>query len=107
MEAFRLFSLNTTVITDHMNKLAGYSSGELDPIFVIAYCDVSDFPKLCENYLLNISQQKYTGFTAPELYSSGDKHEVVVENAKLFTFEETRKFQGQSVTFLHCLLHLN
>jgi len=101
-EAFRLFSLDTTVITEHLNKLAGYNSVGVDPIFVVAYCQVSDFSSLCEKYRELISKQSYSEFSIP---IDREKDEPT-NQGRLFTFAETRKFRSQEVTFFHLLLDL-
>ncbi|TDF35516.1 hypothetical protein EYS14_19045 [Alteromonadaceae bacterium M269] len=104
-EAFRLFSLDTTVITEHLNKLAGYNPEGLSPIFILIYSQVIDFNALCSKYKSLIEEQEYTNFSAPI-----NKNEELDRNrssGRLFTFSETRGYRSQEITFYHCLLDLS
>lgn len=100
-EAFRLFSNNTKVITDHLNKLAGYNPVGLDPIFILGYCDVKNFGTLCSNYQSTIKSTPYTNFSEP----IGKNEMLPINQGRLFAFSETRAlYDRQEITFFHILL---
>lgn len=100
-EAFRLFSNDTKVITDHLNKLSGYNPEGLDPIFILGYCDVNDFGSLCSKYQNTIKGMIYNDFSLPL-----DKDKMLqTTQGKLFAFSETRELHDrQEITFFHILL---
>lgn len=100
-EAFRLFSNDTKVITDHLNKLSGYNPEGLDPIFILGYCNVNDFGSLCSKYQNKIKSMIYNDFSLPL-----DKDTMLpTTQGRLFAFSETRILSGrQEITFFHILL---
>lgn len=103
-EAFRLFSNDTNVIKNHLNKLSDYNPEGLDPIFIMGYCDVKNFGRLCSNYQSTIKSTPYTNFSEPI-----SKNEMLpINQGGLFTFSETRSLHGrQEITFFHILLNLH
>jgi hypothetical protein len=103
-EAFRLFSNDTKVITDHLNKLSGYNPEGLDPIFILGYCNVNDFGSLCSKYQNTINDMIYNDFSLPL-----DKDKMLpTTQGRLFAFSETRSLHDrQEITFFHILLNLH
>ena len=103
-EAFRLFSLNTTVISEHLNKIVGYDNESLSPVFIVAYCDVNDFPALVSDYAKFIASQDYTGFTVD---SDAKKSIDFLQNTDhLWLGIERRRRNRQEIIFYHLLLSM-
>ncbi|MEE3636456.1 hypothetical protein UIA24_19705 [Pseudomonas sp. AL 58] len=104
-EAFRLFSLDTTVIFDHLNKVAGYDHESLSPVFIAAYCDVSDFSGLVSKYRQLVSKQDYAGYNVA--VSSPDEVESLHDTDHIWLGTETRRRDRRDVIFYHLLLNLH
>lgn len=104
-EAFRLFSLNTTVITEHLNKIAGYDNESLSPVFIAAYCDVSDFSALVRGYAKFIADQNYAGFTVES--ATGSTVETLYDRDHLWLGMERRRRNHREIIFYHLLLNLS
>ncbi|EGR1702064.1 hypothetical protein ACSA3Z_001185 [Vibrio cholerae] len=68
-EAFRLLKWDTTVINDHMDKLAGYDRECFDTIFVVVYAFDNDFVTLLDKYKNHIKQRQHIGFTKANGYA--------------------------------------
>lgn len=103
-EAFRLFSLDTTVITDHLNKIAEYDNESLSPVFIAAYCDVSDFDALVSGYAKLIATQDYAGFTVE---SEADSRVESLHNTdQLWLGVERRRRSHREIIFYHLLLNM-
>ncbi|MCA7979303.1 hypothetical protein LGM57_23550 [Burkholderia cepacia] len=103
-EAFRLSSLDSTVISEHVNKIAGYDSECLSPVFIVAYCDVGDFMSLVQKYVQFITGLDYDGFS-----SSGAARIHLDELRKtdhIWMGIETRQRGGRDIYFYHLLLNL-
>ena len=103
-EAFRLFSLNKKVITEHLNKVSGYDAEALSPVFMVAYCDAKDFSKLTVGYHNFISKTDYTGYKKDGLAVKIDE-ESVTDN--LWVCTETRLRGEREVMFCHLLLNMH
>lgn len=103
-EAFRLFSLDTTVILEHLNKIAGYDNESLSPVFIAAYCDVSNFNELVKHYACYIASKDYTGF--PVESGGRSKIEVQHDTDHLWLGMERRRRGNQDVIFYHLLLNM-
>jgi hypothetical protein len=103
-EAFRLFSLDTTVIFEHLNKIAGYDNESLSPIFIVAYCDVSDFDALVRDYSSFIASQNYTGF--PVNLMTGSGVETLDSPDHIWLGMERRWRNHQEIIFYHLLLNM-
>lgn len=103
-EAFRIFSLDTTVIFEHLNKIAGYDNESLSPVFIAAYCDVSDFAELVRGYVKLITTQDYVGFTV----ESGDHSRVEspCHTDQLWLGMERRRRGNREIIFYHLLLNM-
>jgi hypothetical protein len=104
-EAFRLSSLETKVISDHLNKIAGYDNEFLSPIFVVAYCDVGDFEGLVERYVDFVNGEDYAGFSpsiAPDTRLTEQK-----KAGHVWMGVETRHRGDQDVSLYHLLLNLS
>lgn len=99
-EAFRLFSLDTTVISEHLNKIAGYDNESLSPVFIAAYCDVSNFTVLVHNYKNLIDTLKYDGF------EPNSKVEEDCHTDHLWLGMERRRRGSREVIFYHLLLNM-
>ena len=104
MEAFRLFSNDTTVIDSHLNKVAGYDQQCLSPVFIIAYCDVNNFLKLCESYNHDCIKREYSGFKK----SSSNEHVFmsVEDTSTVKIYKEIRYRGGKPITFYHFMVNL-
>ena len=103
-EAFRLFSKDTTVISEHLDKIAKYDNEALSPVFIVAYCDVSDFPGLALGYREHIARRDYFGF------KMGSEAACTVETLRdtglLWLGMERRLRNHREVTFYHILLNM-
>jgi hypothetical protein len=103
-EAFRLFSTNTKVISDHLNKIAGYDSESLSPVFIVAYCDVSDFGALTSGYSAFIAGTDYTGFTVDA--EAGNSVKALHNTDHLWLGMEQRRRNHRGIVFYHLLLNM-
>jgi hypothetical protein len=104
-EAFRLFSLNTTVISEHLNKISGYDNESLSPVFIAAYCDVSDFSALVRDYAEFITSRDYTGFTVES--EAGSRVETLHNSDHLWLGMERRLRNHREIIFYHLLLNMS
>lgn len=104
MEAFRLFSNDTTVINSHLNKVAGYDQQCLSPVFIIAYCDVNDFSTLCNNYSHDSLQREYNGFKKSSLKE--DEFVNIEDSSTVKTYKETRYRGKKPIKIYHFLVNL-
>lgn len=104
MEAFRLFSNDTTVINNHLNKVAGYDQECLSPVFIIAYCDVADFPGLCANYHSDNQEREYNGYS--KSLSKKDAFRVIEDSPTVTKYEETRFRGSKPIVFYHFMVNL-
>lgn len=103
-EAFRLFSLDTTVISLHLNKIALYDKESLNPVFIAAYCDVTDFAELVRGYSAFIATQNYTDFTIiPE---TGNTVQTLDDTDHLWLGMERRRRDRREIIFYHLLLNM-
>lgn len=103
-EAFRLFSKDTTVISGHLNKIAGYDNESLSPVFIAAYCDVNDFNGLVRDYAGFIGNQDYAGFTTDS--EIGNMVQPLHDTDHLWLGMERRRRNHREVIFYHLLLNM-
>lgn len=103
-EAFRLFSIDTTVISEHLNKIAGYDNESVSPVFIVAYCDVNDFDALVRGYSAFIASQNYTGYTVDSL--TGSSLEGLDCTDQLWLGMERRRRGYREIIFYHLLLNM-
>lgn len=102
-EAFRLFSMNTTVINEHLNKIARYDEECLSTVFIVAYCDVDDFKTLVNSYKAHIPTISYTGFLAQP---SPRTDLTTLHNKRSFWLgREIRFINSEEVVFYHLMLN--
>lgn len=103
-EAFRLFSNDTTVISEHLNKIRGYDNESLSPVFIAVYCDVSEFDRLVCNYTEFITKAEYDGFNRP----LKDGHAIIqlINSDHIWMGMESRKRGAQEVFIYHLLLNM-
>lgn len=104
MEAFRLFSNDTTVINTHLNKISGYDQECLGVVFVIAYCDVADFSGLCGKYEADTQIREYAGFTKG--LNDSEKLTVRENSSTIKSYREVRYRDGKPITIYHLMLNL-
>ncbi len=104
-EAFRLFSIDTTVISEHLNKIAGYDNESVSPVFIVAYCDVNDFYALVRGYSEFIANQNYTGFTVDS--RTGSCIEELNCTDQLWLGMERRRRGYREIIFYHLLLNMS
>jgi len=103
-EAFRLFSLETTNIKEHINKLDGYNADGCQTLIVMAYTDVNDFVTLCNNYEKLLTTMDYKGF---DKLNSLTNHTFTILESKSTTikiFQEVRYKNNIEVHIYHFLL---
>lgn len=104
-EAFRLFSVDTTTIGTHLNKIAGYDGESLSPVVMVGYCDVTNFPNLVEGYKSYVSAQTYKGYTTVKDTLS------VLETAHdvdhIWLGSEIRRRGSKDIVFYHLLINLH
>ncbi|BBF85502.1 hypothetical protein DLM_1886 [Aquitalea magnusonii] len=103
-EAFRLFSKDAKVISDHLNKIAGYDNESLSPVFIVAYCDVNDFDALVSGYSAFIASQNYTGFTIDSLTDGSIR--TLDFKGHLWIGMERRWRGHREIIFYHLLLNM-
>lgn len=87
-----------------MNKIAGYDNESLSPVFITAYCDVSDFDTLVKGYIDYINKQNYSGFTVDQEISNSVKPLQYTDN--LWMGIEQRRRNNQEIIFYHLLLNM-
>lgn len=104
-EAFRLSSLDTTVVKLHLNKIAGYDAESLSPVFIVGYCDVSNFPELVAWYGSYVSGQEYVGYTVAE--DSIGKVNTLEHTDHIWLGTETRRRDRKDIVFYHTLINLH
>ncbi|MDO9106444.1 MAG: hypothetical protein Q7U57_15955 [Methylovulum sp.] len=104
-EAFRLFSIDNTVISKHLNKIAGYDNESLSPVIIVAYCDVSDFAGLVHGYSKFIDQKEYTGFTV-DTEKGGIAEDKPECTDQLWLGSELRRRNQREIVFYHLLLNM-
>lgn len=104
MEAFRLFSNDTTVISDHLNKIAGYDQECLSPVFIITYCDVTNFSSLCINYNNDCQEKEYKGFK--KSLEKEDSLTAIINSSTVTTYKETRFRGNKPIIFYHLMVNL-
>lgn len=104
-EAFRLFSLDTKVISEHLDKIAGYDAESLSPVFMVGYCDVKGFSGLVKGYGLYISKKQYVGYAVVE--DSPKELTVLCDTDHIWMAKETRRRDRKDICFYHLLLNLH
>lgn len=104
-EAFRLFSLDTTVISQHLNKIAGYDAESLSPVFMVGYCDVEKFSELVTGYGPYVSKQQYAGYTVAE--DSPGEVTALCNTDHIWLGTETRRRDRKNIVFYHLLINLH
>ena len=104
-EAFRLFSVDTTVIREHLNKMAGYDGESLSPVVMVGYCDVKDFPKLVRGYKAHVSKQTYSGYTAVD--GTPGVLETFLDEDHIWSGNEIRRRGHKDIVFYHLLINLH
>ena len=104
MEAFRLFSNDTTVINSHLNKIVGYDQESLSPVFIIAYCDVTNFIDLCDKYYKDTKSRDYIGFKKSA--SQNDLITPIEKSQNLNYFKEVRYRDRKPIVIYHMMINL-
>lgn len=104
-EAFRLFSLDTTVVTQHLDKIAGYDAESLSPVFMVGYCDVSNFSELVAWYGPYVSGREYVGYTVAE--DSIGEVKTLHHIDHIWLGSETRRRYRKDIVFYHVLINLH
>ena len=104
MEAFRLFSNDTTVINTHLNKISGYDQECLGIVFIIGYCDVADFSGLCRKYEAATKVRTYAGFTKG--LSDADELTVREKSNTIKSYREVRYRGDKPITIYHLMINL-
>lgn len=103
-EAFRLFSANTNVIKEHINKLDGYNADGCHTLIVMAYTHVNDFVALCNNYQEILKTFDYKGF---DKLTSLEEHSfdmLDTKSSKIKLLKEVRYQNNEAVAVYHFLL---
>lgn len=104
-EAFRLFSVDTTTIREHLNKISGYDGESLNPVVMVGYCDVKNFPSLVEGYQAYVLGNTYKGYTAVEGASGLLKEFHDVDH--IWLGSEIRRRGRKDIVFYHLLINLH
>lgn len=104
-EAFRLFSVDTNVIREHFNKLAGYDGESLSPVVMVGYCDVKNFSKLVSGYKDHVSKQTYSGYTAVD--GKPGVLETLRNEEHIWSGSEIRRRGHKDIVFYHLLINLH
>lgn len=104
-EAFRLFSTDTGVISDHLSKISGYDNESLSPVFVVAYCDIVDFQALIDGYVTLVGSMDYVGFTRPAF--SGEVQVLTWQRSAHRWLGVERRHRGhKEIIIYHLLLNM-
>jgi len=104
-EAFRLLNWNTTVINDHMDKLAGYDREGFDTIFVVVYAFDKDFITLLSKYKNHISNRNHKDFIKAGGYSLDT---VNGEDSDTFWMGKEQRMRGNlTVSIYHIVINFN
>lgn len=104
-EAFRLFSVDTNVIKEHLNKMAGYDGESLSPVVMVSYCDVKDFSNLVRGYKDHVSKQTYSGYTAVD--GKPGVLETLRDEDHIWSGSEIRRRGHKDIVFYHLLINLH
>lgn len=104
IEAFRLTSLNKNYISTHIEKLSGYNALGMEDVFVVVYCYLNNFNKLCDDYLEYLNSLSYTGFDPSAKMNVDDRFSEVKKSPNLRVYREERKVNGMPVRLFHYLL---
>lgn len=104
-EAFRLFSVDTKVVKDHLNKIAGYDGESLSPVVMVGYCDVKDFSKLVRGYKDLVSEQTYSGYT--DVDGRPGVLETLRDEDHIWSGSEIRRRGHKDIVFYHLLINLH
>jgi hypothetical protein len=102
-EAFRLFSADTTVIFEHLDKITKYDNEALSPVFIVAYCHVENFGTLARSYKTLINTRDYVGYTS--VNEVDNRVTLLEETDQLWIGSETRLRGQRAVVFYHMLLN--
>ena len=103
-EAFRLLSVNTNVIEEHINKLDGYNADGCHTLIIMAYTHVNDFVELCNNYQEILKTFDYKGF---DKLTSLEEHSFDIldtKSSKIKLLKEVRYQNNEAVVVYHFLL---
>lgn len=104
-EAFRLTSVDTTVIQQHLNKIMGYNPESLSPVFIVGYCDALNFSNLVAGYKSYVQSIEYTGHTlGPVLLNEIKDFE---ETDHIWLGTEIRQRNLKDIVFYHLLINLH
>ena len=87
-----------------VTKIAGYDNESLSPIFIVAYCDVSDFDALVRDYSSFIASQNYNGFTVNSV--TGSHVETLDSPDHIWLGMERRRRSRREIIFYHLLLNM-
>lgn len=103
-EAFRLFSLETDNIKEHINKLDGYNPDGCQTLVVMAYTNVNDFVTLCNNYENLLSIMDYKGFDKLSSFNNHNFNNIELESVTIKILQEVRYKNNVEVNIYHFLL---
>ncbi|WP_193392569.1 hypothetical protein [Aeromonas allosaccharophila] len=104
-EAFRLFSVDTNTIGEHLNKIAGYDGESLSPVVIVGYCDVKKFANLVEGYQAYVSAHPYKGYMSVE--SSSGMLKTLHNVDHIWLGNEIRRRGHKDIVFYHLLINLH
>ena len=88
----------------YKNKIAGYDQECLSPVFIIAYCDVSNFIALCDKYYENTKKRNYTGFEKSA--SEDDNIQSIVSSQTINFYKEVRYRGRKPIVIYHMMINL-
>jgi len=103
-EAFRLFSVDTTTISEHINKLDGYNPDGSQIIILMVYTKVKDFVELCKKYEKFLQTFEYKGFDKLSSLSKHSFEEMVSNSSNIKLLKEVRYKNGKEMNLYHYLL---
>jgi len=103
-EAFRLSSVDTTTISEHINKLDGYNPDGSQIIILMVYTKVKDFVELCKKYEKFLQTFEYKGFDKLSSLSKHSFEEMVSNSSNIKLLKEVRYKNGKEMNLYHYLL---
>ncbi len=103
-EAFRLFSVDTTTINEHINKLNGYNANGCQTVIVMIYSNVNDFVSLCTNYQGFLKTFDYKGFDNLACLKTHSLDEIDSSSTNIKLLKEVRLKNNTPINIYHYLL---
>jgi hypothetical protein len=107
LEAFRLNSLNQSVIVEHINKLLHkYDTSGHEKNIVIAYCEIDRFDQLVAKYNTFLLNKLNTHELFEKRYPTVSTSEIAYGKTDIRVFECKHDREGKEVYVFHVLIKI-